>query len=904
MTENLCKSSEDGDLWWAGGLSSSVSFIVCVNLHKVKIMNSRLSPLILMLLIPGFLTLDQLSVTCSQESICAVKGSEVTLKCSYSNINFKTVFWFSEKQSTNWRKNNEPEDLTLDSGRVTQQILRRSSTLTISDVRERDSGEYQLMFIMNGVKYLSSAAVNLTVTVLQVKSIFVSTNPADEKELMCDSSCTLTSGDRYHWMKDRQHFKNTDSPNMLMSIKSDAGSFSCSRDQNLKHPSSSVCLSKSGCWDVTYSSRRVCALVGSTVDISCTYSHPSDHTVNKTFWHYSPSDSQSKDFKYLREEHQFAGRVEYVGNKLRIKDLKISDSGEYRFRIITDFEQYSGSPGVILTVTDPVDSTAFSHYTVTLLVFLPQFLIIAALWMWLSSSVSFIVCVNLHKVKIMNSRLSPLILLLFTPGFVTLDELSVTCSQENICAVKGTDVTLKCSYSNINFNTAFWFSKKQSANWRKNNQPENLTLDSDYSGRVKHQISSSSSTLTISDVRERDSGEYQLMFIMNGVKYLSSPAVNLTVTVLQVKSIFVSTNPADERELICDSSCTLTSGRRYYWMKDGQHLKNTDSPNMFMSIKSDAGSFSCSRDQNLKHPSSSMCLSQSGCWDVTYSSRRVCALVGSTVDISCTYLHPSGHTVNKTLWHYGPSDSQSKDFRDLREDDQFAGRVEYVGNKLRIKDLKISDSGEYRFRIITDFDQYSGSPGVILNVTGTQIKSSPAAASEEEEMILSCSTNCTLNNSHTYIWYKNRRQVTDGFTKVNKLYLDSVSNEELQQYSCAVGDPASSESSTFLMSIVIIILSVLLILTLIGVLWYRRRKNKSSQKHVDTMESEQTGSAVLYDNAAALSTVCTQQVHTKEQDVHYSTVNFKNSHIIDTSSARSAVDSTTDDVHYAAVKFS
>ncbi len=99
---------------------------------------------------------------------------------------------------------------------------------------------------------------------------------------------------------------------------------------------------------MTYTSRRVCALVGSTVDISCIYTHPSDHTVNKSFWHYV----RSGDFKDLREEHQFAGRVEYVGNKLRIKDLKISDSGEYRFRIITDLNgQYSASPGVILTVT-------------------------------------------------------------------------------------------------------------------------------------------------------------------------------------------------------------------------------------------------------------------------------------------------------------------------------------------------------------------------------------------------------------------------------------------------------------------------------------------------------------------------------------------------------------------------
>ncbi len=116
-------------------------------------------------------------------------------------------------------------------------------------------------------------------------------------------------------------------------------------------------------------------------------------------------------------------------------------------------------------------------------------------------------------------------------GPVTLDQLYVSCSKKSICAVKESKVTMWCSYSNIGIKTLFWFSEKQSTNWRKSNEPEDLILDSDYSGRVKHQISSSSSTLTISDVRERDSGEYQLMFIMkDGVKHFSSAAVNLTVT--------------------------------------------------------------------------------------------------------------------------------------------------------------------------------------------------------------------------------------------------------------------------------------------------------------------------------------------------------------------------------------
>ncbi|XP_059425935.1 titin-like [Carassius carassius] len=385
----------------------------------------------------------------------------------------------------------------------------------------------------------------------------------------------------------------------------------------------------------------------------------------------------------------------------------------------------------------------------------------------------------------MNFRLSSLILLLLIPGPAALDQLSVTC-EKSICAAKGSEVTLSCSYFNIEIKTGFWFSEKQSTNWRKNYKPEDLTLDSDYSGRGKQTVTNYHSTLTISDVRERDSGEYQLMFIMkDGVKHLSSAAVNLTVTVLQVKMNPVYTDTIDERvKLTCASSCT--SGVSYHWLKNGQDL-DTESRDIIVSISPNAVKFSCFFHPDRTNASSYLCVSPNGCWDVTYSSRRVCALVGSTVDISCSYSHPSSDTVNKTFWHCG-----RPDVKDLLEEHQFAGRVEYVGNKLRIKELKSSDSGEYRFKFITDSDQYSGSPGVTLTVTDTQVTRSRSTVSGDEKVILNCLTKCTLNNKPTYIWYKNGQQVTDGFTKVNKLYLDSVTNEELQQYSCAVGDSVNS----------------------------------------------------------------------------------------------------------------
>ncbi|XP_067272226.1 sialoadhesin-like [Pseudorasbora parva] len=490
----------------------------------------------------------------------------------------------------------------------------------------------------------------------------------------------------------------------------------------------------------------------------------------------------------------------------------------------------------------------------------------------------------------MNSRLLPLILiLLHITGSRTLDRLNVFCSQERICAVKGYQASLKCFYSNINIKTVFWFSQKQSSNWRKNDEAEDLTLDSDYSGRVKQENEYDHSTLTISDLRERDSGEYQLMFIMkDGVKRLSSDAVNLTVTDLRVRMNPATTDPRDQRvKLICDSSCT--SGVLYYWMKDGQYYRYTASRDMFVSPSTDAGRYCCSLDGNLKHLSSSVCISNDHCWDVTYTSRRVCALMGSTVDISCTYTHPSGYSVNKTFWHY----VRPGDFKDLREEDQFAGRVEYVGNTLRIKELKSSDSGEYQFRFITDRTEgkYSGSPGVILTVTDLMVISSPKIISGRQEVILICSTKCTLSDKQTYIWNKNGRQVTDGFTKDNKLYLDSVSNEELQEYSCAVGD---GEESTALRNTAVG-LCVFLSLALIGVLWYRRRKCTLSKTH-SRVEKEE-----VLDNTA--SSDLTQKADA-DQDIQYSSISFKRKDASSIPTELCETDTTeTEDVHYSTVKF-
>ncbi|XP_065115639.1 sialoadhesin-like [Paramisgurnus dabryanus] len=495
----------------------------------------------------------------------------------------------------------------------------------------------------------------------------------------------------------------------------------------------------------------------------------------------------------------------------------------------------------------------------------------------------------------MNSRLSSLILLLHIQVSLTLNSFTVTCGEQNICAVRGAQVKVKCFYSNNNIKTVFWFSQKQKSKWSNKDEPEDLTLDSDYSGRVKQWITNTESELIIDEVRERDSGEYQLMIIMkDGVKHLSSVTVKLTVTVLQVT---MNPESTDGRvNLICDSSCNLISEKNYFWYQNGKNIKY--STNLLVPSRGNTDSYSCSEVGENTH-SSSVCVSNSVCWGVTYTSRRVCALVGSTVDIHSSYSHPTGVTVKKTYWHLKNNPSKDKD---LSDDHRFAGRVEFVGNTLRIKDVNTSDSDVYQFRFITDTNTFSGYPGVFLTVTGTQVISSPNPVIDGEKVILSCSTKCTLDNNHTYIWYKNGQQVTDGLRLLNKLYLDSINSEKIQEYSCTVRDSVSStdrENNTWLKN-TLIILSVFLTLALIGVLmWYRMRSCILSRNHKDVKEEAQYVSVHI----DAAPSEHTQKEDCKNEDIHYSSFNFVNS-----KTKQKSPDTTNttenEDVQYAAVMFS
>uniref|UniRef100_A0A4W6EEQ8 B-cell receptor CD22 n=1 Tax=Lates calcarifer TaxID=8187 RepID=A0A4W6EEQ8_LATCA len=146
-------------------------------------------------------------------------------------------------------------------------------------------------------------------------------------------------------------------------------------------------------------------------------------------------------------------------------------------------------------------------------------------------------------------------------------------------------------------------------------------------------------------------------------------------------------------------------------------------------------------------------------WGVTYTSTKICAFKGSTVDIHCTYTYPPRindqiTAVKETYWF---TKKRNKEPVDLRTDSDYTGRVQYhcAENSctLTITDLRESDSAEYKFRFITNQDGgcFTGSPGVTVSLPSVSVSPSGQIV-EGSSVNLTCSSDA--NPAANYTWYK------------------------------------------------------------------------------------------------------------------------------------------------------
>ncbi|GAA6089509.1 sialoadhesin-like [Tachysurus ichikawai] len=365
---------------------------------------------------------------------------------------------------------------------------------------------------------------------------------------------------------------------------------------------------------------------------------------------------------------------------------------------------------------------------------------------------------------------------------------SVTLSSQSLCVVIGSTVNIPCTFTpgHSGVTQRQWYRVQS-----PEGEPQDLRKDPEYSGRVSVNTWGSDCSLTVSNVRVSDSGVYYFRFKTQSSDWISaSSGVQLNVTDLQVK---VKHHAVGQKEVTvtCSYTCSLRT-LQIFWYKRRSPLINRNGESIVLDLtsSSDYGYFSCQVYES-KRRSPPVCVLGKQCWGVTYTAKRVCVLKNTSVDLSCAYKYPAGHTVIKSVWFFKKQVYVEPE--DVREDKEYQGRVQYTqisqnDCSLRITNLRERDAQTYRFRFYTDdpTGKYTGEPGVSLSVTDLQVRLSHYAVASEEQttVTLGCITSCTLPNSPIYMWYKNGQPVISKLTKHNKLYL--ISSEDAGNYSCAV----------------------------------------------------------------------------------------------------------------------
>ncbi|CAL8399026.1 unnamed protein product [Arctogadus glacialis] len=330
-------------------------------------------------------------VTYSSSTVCALRGATVYISCAYEypdNVQYRpttvSTLWFTKGDTY------QPVDLEHDTDyrvhvesscgevRCTRSRCHGTCTLRIKDLRQSDSAVYKFRFTTNQPdgEYTGDPGVTLSVTDLQVKVSFLyPTNPT-WTELECHSMCGLAGGPRYTWFRNGQNVEQVVKSKGYFQSE---GRYSCAVEGYKQLRSPLLLLQGNGDWTVTYSSSNVCALRGAMVDFSCIYEYPDNvqyrPTRVKPLWFTKASNYQpvvlEHDTEYTRRVESSCGEVSCTGSRchgtctLRIKDLRQSDSDVYKFRFTTNQPggEYTGDPGVTLSVTDLQVKVSFPHPT-------------------------------------------------------------------------------------------------------------------------------------------------------------------------------------------------------------------------------------------------------------------------------------------------------------------------------------------------------------------------------------------------------------------------------------------------------------------------------------------------------------------------------------------------------------
>lgn len=203
-------------------------------------------------------------------------------------------------------------------------------------------------------------------------------------------------------------------------------------------------------------------------------------------------------------------------------------------------------------------------------------------------------------------------------------------------------------------------------------------------------------------------------------------------------------------------------------------------------------------------------LAQSG-WNVTYNQPvNICAVRGSTVVFSSTYVHPDHEKYKESFWFIATvEDPMGTKLSYSTQSSLFKNTCD--NNKtctLTISNVTQRNAAEYRFRFFTEtlHGKFTRYPGVQLNVSGETLITTSSAClhllpapeviqlfifpdlqisvrrsyQDSRPYTLSCDIQCNLTSQQNFTWYVNNQSIGYGQT------IDRATIQAGDQYTCSV----------------------------------------------------------------------------------------------------------------------
>ncbi|XP_033985905.1 hemicentin-2-like [Trematomus bernacchii] len=485
----------------------------------------------------------------------------------------------------------------------------------------------------------------------------------------------------------------------------------------------------------------------------------------KTFWFTKQKDGEPVD---VTTESEYAGRVENLCENnictLRIRNLRESDSADYKFRIETNQAdgKYNGSPGVTLSVKDLSVQVERKDYSRANLKCQSSCDLPDNDYVWyknggntLSGTSSLQVDFNYLDsyscaLKGYEDSLSPSVCV------TGRDSNMVTYTKQSICAPKGSSVDISCMYSsNDCIKSKLWFSPERSHQGQNPSQPEDLSEDSQYAGRAQIlETERGRSTLRISDLRNSDSAQYLFKFKTPSFEWRSDlPGTTLTVTERELEVQVIKSSSGTK--LVCLSSCLLTGHPTFVWYKNETKIQGETSASYGEYVDS-ANNYSCGYDGYRSRP--------------VYGPKLPLVLMSPSGDII------EGRSVTLTC----SSDANPAANYTWYKRNQ---KLLIETPQLVFNSIKSSESGECYCTAENKLGRTSKSFFIDVKYPPKppSVSVSPSAEIEEGSSVtLTCSSDA--NPAANYTWYKRNQTLFQG--PEGRYNVTSISSEDRGNYYC------------------------------------------------------------------------------------------------------------------------